>query len=45
MVDFLGEEKAKEIAIVANGGKVEDRQWQIIWHDDSVYGNDKSTSN
>lgn len=43
MINFLGD-KAKDIEIVANNGKVEDRTWQIIWRDDSVYGNDKSLS-
>ncbi|KAI8375029.1 HAD-like domain-containing protein [Choanephora cucurbitarum] len=41
MINFLGE-KAKEIEIVANNGKIEGRNWQIIWRDDSIYGNDKS---
>jgi 2-hydroxy-3-keto-5-methylthiopentenyl-1-phosphate phosphatase len=43
MSNFLGE-KAKEIDIVSNDGKVDDRNWNIIWRDDSVYGNDKSRS-
>ncbi|CAO3624658.1 unnamed protein product [Cunninghamella blakesleeana] len=41
MIDFLGE-KAKEIEIVSNNGKVTDRKWEIIWRDDTIYGNDKS---
>ncbi|SAL99144.1 hypothetical protein [Absidia glauca] len=41
MSNFLGE-KAKEIDIVSNDGKVDDRNWNIIWRDDSEYGNDKS---
>jgi 2-hydroxy-3-keto-5-methylthiopentenyl-1-phosphate phosphatase len=43
MTNFLGE-KAKDIEIVSNQGKVHDRTWQIIWRDDSIYGNDKSLS-
>jgi 2-hydroxy-3-keto-5-methylthiopentenyl-1-phosphate phosphatase len=43
MSNFLGE-KAKEIDIVSNDGKVDDRNWNIIWRDDSQYGNDKSRS-
>ena len=43
MTNFLGE-KAKDIEIVANNGKVEDRNWKVIWRDDSIYGNDKSKS-
>lgn len=43
MTNFLGE-KAKDIEIVANNGKVEDRSWKVIWRDDSIYGNDKSKS-
>jgi 2-hydroxy-3-keto-5-methylthiopentenyl-1-phosphate phosphatase len=43
MTNFLGD-KAKDIEIVSNNGKVQGRNWQIIWRDDSVYGNDKSLS-
>lgn len=43
MTNFLGD-KAKDIEIVANNGKVEGRDWKIIWRDDSIYGNDKSKS-
>ncbi|KAL0145015.1 ribosomal protein S13/S18-domain-containing protein [Mucor lusitanicus] len=41
MTNFLGD-KAKDIEIVANNGKIEGRDWKIIWRDDSIYGNDKS---
>ncbi|GAN11495.1 2,3-diketo-5-methylthio-1-phosphopentane phosphatase [Mucor ambiguus] len=41
MTNFLGD-KANDIEIVANNGKVEGRDWKIIWRDDSIYGNDKS---
>ncbi|KAK4509744.1 uncharacterized protein ATC70_007046 [Mucor velutinosus] len=41
MTNFLGD-KAKDIEIVSNNGKVEGRNWKIIWRDDSIYGNDKS---
>ncbi|ORX48320.1 hypothetical protein DM01DRAFT_1338781 [Hesseltinella vesiculosa] len=41
MANFFGE-KAKEIEIVANNGEINDREWKIIWHDDSPFGNDKS---
>lgn len=43
MTNFLGD-KAKDIEIVSNNGKVEGRNWKIIWRDDSIYGNDKSKS-
>lgn len=43
MDNFLGE-KAKDIEIIANQGQVNDRNWKIIWRDDSIYGNDKSKS-
>lgn len=39
--NFLGE-KAKDIEIVCNDGKITDRTWEIIWRDDTIYGNDKS---
>ncbi|CAO3597534.1 unnamed protein product [Absidia cylindrospora] len=41
MFNFLGD-KAKDIDIVSNNGEVHDRNWKIIWRDDSEYGNDKS---
>lgn len=43
MTNFLGE-KAKDIEIVANEGKVTGRDWKITWRDNSIYGNDKSKS-
>jgi 2-hydroxy-3-keto-5-methylthiopentenyl-1-phosphate phosphatase len=43
MTNFLGD-KAKDIEIVCNGGKITDRTWEIIWRDDTIYGNDKSLS-
>ncbi|ORZ03765.1 HAD-like domain-containing protein [Syncephalastrum racemosum] len=41
MNNFLGE-KAKDIRIVSNDGECVDRNWKIIYRDDSEYGNDKS---
>ncbi|KAL1922519.1 uncharacterized protein VTP21DRAFT_10058 [Calcarisporiella thermophila] len=38
---FLGE-AAKSMDIISNHAKIGDRKWQIIWNDDSEYGNDKS---
>ena len=43
MTNFLGD-KAKDIEIVCNDGKINDRTWEIIWRDDTIYGNDKSLS-
>ncbi|KAI9484255.1 MAG: HAD-like domain-containing protein [Benjaminiella poitrasii] len=42
MNQFLGEDKAGEIEIVCNNGKIQDRNWRIIWRDNTIYGNDKS---
>ncbi|KAI9494182.1 HAD-like domain-containing protein [Zychaea mexicana] len=41
MTNFLGE-KAKDIKIISNDGECVDRNWKIVYRDDSVYGNDKS---
>jgi 2-hydroxy-3-keto-5-methylthiopentenyl-1-phosphate phosphatase len=43
MFNFLGE-KSRDIEIVSNQAKIQDRNWEIIWRDDSIYGNDKSKS-
>ncbi|KAI9029824.1 HAD-like domain-containing protein [Phycomyces nitens] len=43
MRNFLGE-KAKDIEIICNKGEINDRDWKIIWRDDSEYGNDKSVA-
>lgn len=42
MIKFLGAEHAKEIEIVSNDVILDGNKWDIQWHDESVYGNDKS---
>ncbi|KAI8338155.1 HAD-like domain-containing protein, partial [Chlamydoabsidia padenii] len=42
MIKFIGAEQAKEIDIVSNNVIIEGNKWNIQWHDDSDYGNDKS---
>ncbi|CAO3591017.1 unnamed protein product [Absidia cylindrospora] len=42
MIKFLGEDAAKEIELISNDVAIDGRKWDIQWHDDSSYGNDKS---
>ncbi|SAM04145.1 hypothetical protein [Absidia glauca] len=42
MIKFLGAEHAKEIEIVSNDVIIDGNKWDIQWHDESIYGNDKS---
>ncbi|KAI8081316.1 HAD-like domain-containing protein [Halteromyces radiatus] len=42
MIKFLGENDAKDIKIISNDVHIDGRNWNVQWHDDSPYGNDKS---
>ncbi|CAO3613791.1 unnamed protein product [Mucor fragilis] len=41
LVKYMGE-LADELNIVANNGRIEGREWEILYIDDTPYGNDKS---
>ncbi|KAI8977059.1 HAD-like domain-containing protein [Mycotypha africana] len=41
LVKYMGKD-ADDIEIVANNGKIEGRKWEILYIDDTPYGNDKS---
>ncbi|KAF1806014.1 HAD-like domain-containing protein [Mucor lusitanicus] len=41
LVKYMGE-LADELDIVANNGRIEGREWEILYIDDTPYGNDKS---
>ncbi|CEP09388.1 hypothetical protein [Parasitella parasitica] len=41
LVKYMGKQ-ADELDIVANNGRIEGREWEILYIDDTPYGNDKS---